>query len=412
MNRDADNRRKNTTLQQEAQELLRSPDYFPQFLTAMRESELVGEERGACVIHLTAISAATKRPWNVIAKGSSSSGKNFLVSRVLRLCPPEVVHEITSSSDTAWNYAAKEFRNSIVYLQERNDAAGAVHPVRLLISEGRLVRIVTANEGGKRVTKRFVTEGPIASISTTTRDRIEIDDETRHVSVWVDQSQDQTKRILKSYLSQTESMTEREVEVWREAYRAVAKRATTLPVEIPGWFEVVAEKVYARDVAARRYFPAFVNACKTVALVHSFQAGREASPTSIRIDFADLAVASILFGPVLVESLHRKNDRNSETRRAVGEILERGGDPVTCQGLAKYLDVSDDRAYARLRKAFEAGTIIRANEPEKGNVKRYLPAPVPNFVPEPETVLANVPEIKKPVRLVHPLTGKQLKLTG
>ena len=69
--------------------------------------------------------------------------------------------------------------------------------MRLLISEQKLVRTVTVREGSKFISKEFVAEGPIASISTTTKNRIEVDDETRHLSVWIDESPEQTLQILK-----------------------------------------------------------------------------------------------------------------------------------------------------------------------------------------------------------------------
>ena len=71
-------------------------------------------------------------------------------------------------------------------------------PMRLLISEGSLVRMATEYEGGKRVTKRFV-QRAVAAISTTTKTRLKTDDETRHISIWVDESKAQSREIVRSY---------------------------------------------------------------------------------------------------------------------------------------------------------------------------------------------------------------------
>jgi hypothetical protein len=116
--------------------------------------------------------------------------------------PKSAVAEITSASDKAWHYSQSDFRHRVVYLQERNDAAGNVHPIRLLISEGKLTRIVAGFKNGKRVTKKYVARGPVAAISTTTKNRLEIDDETRHISIWVDESKEQTRKIVRSYISE------------------------------------------------------------------------------------------------------------------------------------------------------------------------------------------------------------------
>lgn len=183
-----------------ARKLLRSDRFFNEFLLAVKKVGLVGEELNALVILIVAVSRLLPRPLSLFVKGHSSAGKNWLVTRVLRLMPKSAVAEITSASDKAWHYSRSDFRHRIVFLQERNDAAGNVHPIRLLISEGKLIRIVTGFENGKRVTKKHVARGPVAAISTTTKNRLEIDDETRHISIWVDESKEQTREIVRSYI--------------------------------------------------------------------------------------------------------------------------------------------------------------------------------------------------------------------
>ena len=257
-----------------ALDLLRSPDFFDHYLDVIARTGLVGEERNAAVLLVAGISRSLPRPLNVIVKGKSSSGKNYLVNRVLSLFPKNAVHELTSSSDMAWNYSGDDFRHRIVYLQERNEAAGAVHPVRLLISEGKLVRIVTVNEGGVRRAKRYEADGPIASISTTTKNQLEIDDETRHLSIWIDESPAQTKRILRGSTARPNAPPIPSLKVWHEAQRLLAERAE-IPVVLPGWWKELADLVYDRDIRVRRYFPAFTTACQTVALIRSFQRTKE-----------------------------------------------------------------------------------------------------------------------------------------
>ena len=188
--------------EKEARKLLQSRRFFNEFLLATKKMGLVGEELNALVILIVAVSRLLPRPLNLFVKSHSSAGKNWLVTRVLRLMPKSAVAEITSASDKAWHYSQSDFRHRVVYVQERNDAAGTVHPIRLLISEGKLIRIVTGFENGKRVTKKYVARGPVAAISTTTKNRLEIDDETRHISIWVDESKEQTREIVRSYISE------------------------------------------------------------------------------------------------------------------------------------------------------------------------------------------------------------------
>lgn len=391
-----------------ALELLRSPDFFQKYYDALQRIGLVGEERNASVLLIAAVSRLLDRPLNIIVKGHSSSGKNHVVNRTLRLVPEDAVRELTSSSAQAWNYAGDYFRHRIVYLQERNEASGAVHPARLLISEGRLVRSVTVNEGGVRVTKRYVAEGPIASISTTTRNQLEIDDETRHLSIWVDESPEQTKRIAIASAVDPAHLSQEDVQVWLEVHRLLEERAKLLVI-LPGWFPNIAANVYDADVRVRRYFPAFATGCKAIALLRSFEKTRDVviqKHGKIEVTFADFALAMTIFESVFVESLHRKADEAMATRSAIEQIAKgKGGEPVGGVELAKKLGISKEKAYADIRAAAEEGAIVRANQPEKTNRKLFLPSPPHRFLPSLETCekLANIDDYS---RFVHPFTGE------
>jgi hypothetical protein len=257
------------------------------------------------------------------------------------------------------------------------------------------------------VTKRHVAEGPIASISTTTRDRIEIDDETRHVSLWVDESEQQTRRVIDQYLVRESPLTDDELKAWHEAYCLIEKRART-PITIPDWFPIMAKQVYDGSVTVRRYFPAFVEACRTICLIRSFERGRKQSKDGkLELEFADFAIAALIFDGVFVQSLNRHEGSPLETRKAVKVASDsRDGKPVQAEDLAEELGTSLDQAYRRLREADAAGCIRRVNSPEKDNRKFYLPSAQPRFIPDPEKVFGNLEDAGDEVRFVNPLTGQ------
>jgi DNA primase len=389
----------------EARRLLESPLFFSELLKAFNRIGLVGEEKNALALFVVAVSRLQRQPLNAIVKGQSSSGKNWLVSRVLQLLPKSCVIEITSSSSKAWNYSAGNFRHKIVYLQERNEAAGAIHPVRLLISEGKLTRLVTVREGSQYTTKRYDAEGPVAAISTTTKNRLELDDETRHISLWVDESEEQTRRIIRSCTQdRREDHDQGEPIIWHAVQHLLEKRAAVEP-RLPGWFEGLADHAFAGDVRMRRYFPAFLAACCAVCLLRSFRRG-ENSTGALEVSFTDFATTAIIFSEIFTESLHRDDDSSLETRTAVDRISQKKSGPVEAQDLAQELGISSDRAYRQLRAALRAGTVRRVNGPEKDNRKLFLPAPIPRFIPDPEEVFRKVDCGLTRVKFVHPITGQ------
>ena len=82
----------------------------------------------------------------------------------------------------------------------------------------------------------------------------------------------------------------------------------------------MAERVFRKDIRVRRYYPAFVEACRTVCLIRSSQAQDPADDASIEISFPDFAVTALIFDEVFVESLHGKGGPTVETSQVVERL--------------------------------------------------------------------------------------------
>ncbi len=391
----------------EALKLLQSPRFFNKFLRAMKKAGLVGEELNALVLLVVVVSRILAHPLNAFVKGSSSAGKNFLVKLILLLMPRRAVKEITSASEQAWNYLGSDLRHRVIYLQEQNEGAGTIDPIRQLISEGKLVRLVPKHENGKLVTKRHVAYGPVAAISTTTKDFLKKDDETRHISIRVDESSEQTRRIVKSYTQQREPLSRKELKAWHMVHRLLEERVGT-EVIFPSWFDEIPDRLFVDNLSVRRYYPAFVEACRTVCLIRSFQPGRKLSKHGeLMVDFADFAITALIFDSVFVESLHLvKRGAGEDTRRLFEKIAAREKRAVETKDIMSELRISKDRAYSKIRYAKQAGVIRQVNEPQRSNRKSYLPNPRPRFVPDPKRLFRKLKDLDETVRFVHPLTGE------
>lgn len=395
-------------IRREALGLLRSAYFFCELLDILRGNGLVGEERSALVVYIVATSRVLSKPLCLFVKGPSGIGKNFLVDAVFELVPPSEVHTLTSSSSRSWNYLGKRLSHKIVYVKERNEAAGSVQPTRLLISEKELSHSVTVKRRGRFVQMRCVTKGPIASVSTTTKDRVEVDDETRHISVWLDETPEQTVRIMEAALDADQQSNKSKIRVWHEVQRLIEKRAR-VRIAFPEWFKGLIKLVKQDSLWARRYFRAFLQACKTVALIRSFRRDEKwlKAAKKVSVRFSDLAITALIFNSAFTQSIDKADEEDLEIQRVIRSIsAEKDGAAVTATDLSRKLDVSPDRAYSLLRKAFTAGAISRANRPTKRNLKTYLPIEARPFLPEPEQVFRTLKGLPKKVKFVHPLTGK------
>jgi hypothetical protein len=366
------------------------------------------EQINALVVFIVCVSRLLAKPLCLFVKGASSAGNNYVTDKVLVLFPDTEIQNLTSASLRSWNYMADQLAHKIVYVAERNESAGHINPTRILITEQKLVHRVTVKRNGQFVQEQFETKGPIAAISTTTRNTVEIDDETRHVSVWMDESPEQTTRIVEAASLERHGLDQNELKTWHEVQRLLEKRAK-LPIEFPSWFATVSQFVRNDDVRVRRYFPAFLQTCRVVALIRSFrrEENKILEEGKITITFTDFATAALIFNPIFEQSLDSTKQHDIQTQQAVRRISsQNNGDPVSASDLAKELNVSPDKAYRMLRDATSSGTIVRANNSTQTNLKLYLPSTKRAFLPDPEELFKKLRDsLPERVSFIHPLTG-------
>jgi hypothetical protein len=399
------NRSERRKAERDARKLLQSARFFHELLLALRRDGLVGEEQTALVLFIVVVSRLLLRPLNAFVKARSSAGKNFLINKVLRLLPRHAIAEITSVSERAWNYMGSRLRHTVVYLQERNEAVGDVHPLRLLISEDKIIRRVTRWKDGKLSTKKYVAYGPVASISTGTK-QLQIDDQTRHIVISLDETPEQTRKIVKSYMRQTKGLSRQELRTWHMVQRLLEKRIG-VGITLPEWFDKVADRLFVDDLRVRRYYPAFIEACRTVCLIRSFQSQELSRATRLTVDFADFAITALIFDRVFVESLRLRKGANESIRDLVARLSLQKKRPVSAEDVAHECGSSMDRAYRLLRSGETAGVITRTNEPEKGNRKLFVAVASPRFVPDPKRLFRKL-HLKQTVRIFHPITGERI----
>jgi hypothetical protein len=137
---------------------------------------------------------------NVAIKGPSSAGKSEIRKQVLEFFPPEDIVSFTTLSEKSLLYYEFDFPHKILSMGE---AAGIEEKnmqdylLRELISEGKLRYPVVMKVDGKgMVTQTVVKNGPVAFMVTTTKAALHPENETRMLSVEVDDSEEQTRRVL------------------------------------------------------------------------------------------------------------------------------------------------------------------------------------------------------------------------
>jgi DNA primase len=159
---------------------------------------IVGEERTRLLLFIVASSYKCEDPLHALIQGSSGTGKTLLMRKVMQGIPEPDRHIWTRISDKSLYHAGTKFKHSSVAMEDWDGLSEEVqYVVREMQSGGRLSSTITLKgENGKMDNAEILAEGPISSLMCTTRGAVYEDNMSRCLLVAVDESEEQTERIL------------------------------------------------------------------------------------------------------------------------------------------------------------------------------------------------------------------------
>ena len=160
---------------------------------------IVGEEKNRLFLLIIAASYKMPETLHALIQGSSGSGKTRLLKQISDCIPKEKVTKLTRVSDKVlYNYPEKYFINRLLCLEDIDGLSEeAEFAFRELQSNGELNSATSSKlENGQIVAGQKTVKGPIASMACTTRGEIYEDNMSRCFLIAVDESYEQTKRII------------------------------------------------------------------------------------------------------------------------------------------------------------------------------------------------------------------------
>ena len=158
----------------------------------------IGEDMNKVLVYIIATSRKMEEPLAGIIISRSSAGKSKLTETVRKLIPDDEVIALSSASDTALYYAT-DLSHKFVCMGESKGNENIEYPLRELISSKEITRMVTMKDEktGQMKGIEIKTKGPIAYIETSTgMDNVNPENLNRCLILFVDESQNQTRRIL------------------------------------------------------------------------------------------------------------------------------------------------------------------------------------------------------------------------
>jgi DNA primase len=256
----------------ELESFLKKPGVIGRLSGLLGKTGIVGEERNRIFLLLIATSYKMKDPLHALVQGSSGSGKTRIVRQVSDCIPQESVTRFTRISDKAlYNYPKNYFTNRLLIIEDVDGLSeDAEMAFRELQSSGELRSSVSIKlENGSITGGEKVVSGPIASMSCTTKGEVYEDNMSRVFLLAVDESAEQTKRII-------QYQNRRAAGGIKESEEKQAKKFIQDLIRITEAKEVVnpfAEKIQLPEEAhkIRRLNDLFQNFIKMVTLINQYQ---------------------------------------------------------------------------------------------------------------------------------------------
>ena len=243
-----------------------------EFFKVLGSCGVVGEEKVAKLCYLALTSRVLEQPVSLVVKGPSSGGKSFVIAQVLWFFPDSAYYALTAMSDKALAYSKEDLQHRFLVLYEAESLKSdmASYLIRSLLSEGciRYETVVSSNAGlNAQLIER---EGPTGLLVTTTATSLHPENETRMLSLTVQDTKAQTKVILCSMA--TEEILEEDLSGWIgfQEWLDTAEHRVKIP-----FAKRLAELSNPAGVRFRRDFGLVLNLIKAHAILHQLNRERD-----------------------------------------------------------------------------------------------------------------------------------------
>lgn len=376
-------------------DLAAEPRILDRFAADLRLSGVVGEERPTELIFLAVVSRLLDRPVSVAVKGPSAAGKNYIVERTLEFFSPSAFYSLSAMSERALVYSEEPLQHRMLVIYEAAGMQGdfASYLLRSLLSEGR-VRYETVERTKDGLRPRLIErEGPTGLIVTTTLVSLHPENETRLLSLQVDDTPEQTGRILSALAAGAEGGGEQRSPDFAP-WHALSDwlEGGECRVVVPFASQLVQE-VLSVAVRQRRDFGQLFTLIKAHALLHQKSRGRDGAGCVVAT-VEDYAIVYELVADLVGEAAGTEvSGTVRETVEAVAELLKEkpavGDGPVAVSAMevSKQLGLDKSATSRRIRAAIRAGYLENLDGRKGRPLRLVLGEPLPEqceLLPPPQ----------------------------
>lgn len=355
--------------------ILNASDLFYQILSFIKKTGVVGEEKNILIHYCALTSRITEDILSEIVKGESAVGKSFTLQKVLDTFPKSAYRDITDATAQSFYHVAKDhFAHRIIVIFEKHGQEKSDYSIRSLQSEKKLRLQITTKDPktGQFVVKVKEVDGPAGFITTTTDARIHSENETRNISIYPDESVEQTYRTFEAtdakYLG-LDFVDKDELKIWR-ALQTILK---PYPVFIPFVIEI-RKKFPKWPTRVRRDYGKFLTFLSVITLLH--QAQREKiivnSKEHLKATLVDYHLAKIIMEDTLSKTIYEIPPKSEQLILKAKDLVASATDlGITIGEIARALEWDEDTGQKWAKPAIQKGFLVVAEEHRGSRAAKY-----------------------------------------
>lgn len=385
-------------LKLDAGDLLTEVNLVTRALTALHDAGVAGEDTALVSTLLTAaaclLGGGARLPGLVI-KAASSAGKSMVEKAARSLFPSSYWYELDAASERALIYDDADLAHRVIVMSEASGLTSRhgedtflAQAMRVLISEGvlRYKTVVKDEESGRPRTITIEKTGPTGLIVTTTATSLHPENETRMLSVHVDDSPEQTRAVLDEVGRRWEGeVVPPDFDQWRAFFEYLRVQYAGTEVVIP-YARALNRLIPPVAVRLRRDAGTLLALVAAHTILHAEHRQRDAKGRVIAT-FHDYAVVRHYLGDAFSENVrHTVPHDVRETVEAVAKIATtpRGDGSGLLRGSATFKEVGNalgidrEAAARRADEAIECGYLTNDQTKEKQAARLRIEAPLPS----------------------------------
>ncbi len=363
--------------------LAHEPAILDVFAADLRRRGVAGEDRLGRLIYLALTSRllpwgrSTNRPVSLLIRGTTSTGKSWVLAVTAEFFPEGTIVDLGSMSRRFLFYDEDSYSHRVLLIPEAAqviDDDELLALLRTLLSEGRVVHGTVSGEG-KPTARRIVKEGPTALITSTTRTHLDDELETRMLSVRTDDSPDQTRRVFEIHADLEEGGSDNfDFAGWHDLQRWLAQAENR--VHVP-YMRPLAQLMPVGATRLRRDFVSLLCLVRAHALLHQQTRERDATGRIVA-DISDYRTVRGLVGDVIAESVEAGvSPAIRETVEAARSLIAGGREHVTPKQLESELGVGRTATYDRVRRALQGGWLSNVAAKDERGMRIVTGTPLP-----------------------------------